>query len=640
VTHPRWRQDWQRPQTWPPAAPLVWIVLLLLLVTVLTVGSLNADPIWIDEYWSIYNAGGAHYGPLSPANIFARIANEDIWHVPLYYLLIAGWGHLVGWTPFALRGLSLLLGLLSIALAYRMGRDLHSPTAGIGAAVGIGASAYFLYYFHELRGYTLNVLLAMLAVWSYWRAIHDARPRWMIMLFFLTVLATLYAHYLATLILAGIGLYHLFIARKDARWWMIAAAGVLAFICFVPWLHVTLRAWGEASTPESVAQRDWGPNALTLNLLLVVVFGNGAAALPLLAGWFALPNSGLQWRDSPTFYGVFLLVAVLLITLLLNQLIALFVVLRYLLPLWPVLALLTGIGVATLYERHAIHPVLLLGLWVISGVWSTLTPSFMEPYLDMRLLSKTPWHQLQRQLDARFETGDTAVFLLPDETWYVWQDWVSDFYLHQLAQQGLTIELVESYPYITDREYRQAARALDAPHVWLGYFDNEGDKPLAWRSYDKALNERYTSCSTSLLLGGSSREGLYHLDLYTRIPETPDYPFGNQVGVDLVEPLSVRDNFLNVWIGLAIGGDIDPQAYSVGLHLLDAQGTIIMQRDFGLVEPGAQFRPYRCQQVLFDLSTVPAGEYELNALVYNWQTLERLESLTGESILLGAITTR
>jgi hypothetical protein len=120
---------------------LGWTVLILLCVTALAARGLDADAILIDEYWSVYNAGGAHYGPLSPGQIFERIATEDIWHVPLYYLLIAAWGNVAGWSAFALRALSLLFGVVSVALVYRVGRDMHSPLVGLAAAVTLDFSA-------------------------------------------------------------------------------------------------------------------------------------------------------------------------------------------------------------------------------------------------------------------------------------------------------------------------------------------------------------------------------------------------------------------------------------------------------------------------------------------------------------------
>jgi hypothetical protein len=595
------------------------ITLLLLLATWLGARGLNADPIWIDEYWSIYNAGGAHYGPLSPAEIFTRISTEDIWHVPFYYLIIAGWGSLVGWTHTALRVLSLLFGVLSIAMVYRLGRDLYSPLAGLGAAVAVGASAYYLYYFHELRGYTLNVLLSEIVLWSYWQTI-QRQSRYTLLVFFLSTLAILYTHYLAALVLVALGLYHLLFVRKDRLWWHLTGAAVIAGILFLPWVSVTLRAWREASAPDNVALRDWGPGALELNALLIYVFGNGTLALPLIAAWFALANNRVRAAFNAACnrggdkYGWFLLIALLILAFVLNMLISLFVVMRYLLPIWGILGLLVGIGVARMSQYRRL-PTLFLVVWAVSSIWSSLDPQFISRHIDTRLLSHTPWHQIAPQLAERMEQGDIAAFLLPDETWWVWQDWVHGFYLHEVQERGLNTQLVESYPQTPDRDYRRDAREFTTPRLWVGYHTN--NQPLAWWTYSEALIENYAFCPAPILLED------YQLDLYTRIPQNPSYQFGDQVGISLVEPLRIENGILQTTLGVAVGTEIDLQAYSVALHVMGSGETPLAQTDFGLLVPDSPLA-YRCDFRQIDISPLTSGEYTLYALVYEWQTDERL----------------
>lgn len=608
------------------------ITLLLLLATWLGARGLNADSIWIDEYWSIYNAGGAHYGPLSPTEIFTRIATEDIWHVPLYYLLVAGWGNLVGWSHTTLRALSLLFGILSIAMAYRLGRDLHSPLAGLGAAVAVGASAYYLYYFHELRGYTLNVLLSEIVLWSYWQTIQRRSDK-TLLVFFLSTLAVLYTHYLAALVLVAVGSYHLLFARKDRVWWRVTGTAILAGILFLPWFSVTLRAWREASAPDNVALRDWGPSTLELNALLIYVFGNGTLALPFIAGWFAMPKQRVGKafnvaRDrGEDRFALFLLIALLLLAFTLNLLISLFVVLRYLLPVWGVLGLLVGIGVARMRESRRL-PTLFMLVWVISGVWSSLNPNFITDYIDTRLLSHTPWHQIASALNSRVEEEDTAAFLLPDETWWVWQDWVHGFYLHDLQERGLVTQLVESYPQTLDRDYRRAARALNSSRLWLGYHTE--NPPLGWWTYSETLTENYALCPAPILLDN------YQLDLYAQTPQNPVYQFEDQVGISLVESLRIENGMLQVTVEITIGAEIDPQAYSVGLHIMGTGESPLAQDDFGLLAPNTPIA-YRCDFRQIDISELPSGEYTLYALVYEWQTNERLavDNITSDRLPLG-----
>jgi hypothetical protein len=44
------------------------------------------------------------------------------------------WGQVAGWTPFVARAFSLLMGVLTIAVVYRLGCLMAGKTAGLGAA--------------------------------------------------------------------------------------------------------------------------------------------------------------------------------------------------------------------------------------------------------------------------------------------------------------------------------------------------------------------------------------------------------------------------------------------------------------------------------------------------------------------------
>src|SRR5215216_3120094 len=112
-----------------------WLIPLMLLVFWLGARGLNADPIWSDEYYSIYSAGLGPFGPLTPAGIWERIAGYDPWHTPGFFTLLNLWGRLVGGNPPALRALAMLLALLALAWTYRLGRDVMTPRAGLYAAL-------------------------------------------------------------------------------------------------------------------------------------------------------------------------------------------------------------------------------------------------------------------------------------------------------------------------------------------------------------------------------------------------------------------------------------------------------------------------------------------------------------------------
>jgi hypothetical protein len=148
----------------------------LLLMFWLGARGLNADMIWWDEHWSLDSAGAAHYGPLSPIGVAGRIADKSIWDAPGYYMALNLWGGAVGWTPFALRALSLMCGLLAVAFTFRLGADLGGGLVGMISAFIMSLSGLLILYLHELRPYAMSVMFAAGGLWAYWRLIAHQTP--------------------------------------------------------------------------------------------------------------------------------------------------------------------------------------------------------------------------------------------------------------------------------------------------------------------------------------------------------------------------------------------------------------------------------------------------------------------------------
>ena len=147
---------------------LVLVTGILLLASALGMAGLNADPIWFDELSTITNIGtfDPPYGIIEVVDSVHAYAQND---VPLFFVLLSWWAGLVGWSQLALRYFPLLFGVLMIAFLYRLSADSLSKTAGILAAFLIGTNAFVLSYFHELRPYTLLMLLSVVHLWIYWR---------------------------------------------------------------------------------------------------------------------------------------------------------------------------------------------------------------------------------------------------------------------------------------------------------------------------------------------------------------------------------------------------------------------------------------------------------------------------------------
>jgi hypothetical protein len=79
--------------------------------------------------------------------------------------------------------------------------------------------------------------------------------------------------------------------------------------------------------------------------------------------------------------------------------------------------------------------------------------------------------------------------------------------------------------------------------------------------------------------------------------------------------------------------NLPQNTYSVAIHLVDDAGTLVSQADFPLPS-----RFYDCTMATIPLEDVPPGDYTVRALVYNWQSNERL--LSGEQDFVEVRTVR
>jgi hypothetical protein len=115
------------------------------------------------------------------------------------------------------------------------------------------------------------------------------------------------------------------------------------------------------------------------------------------------------------------------------------------------------------------------------------------------------------------------------------------------------------------------------------------------------------------------------VDLFTALkPDQGDAPlrFGTGIEQRFARPLQPASNqpgdllVLPVVLQTTMARDVPRGAYSTGLHIINADGQLVAQADYGLAEG--------CQTTDIALNGLPPGDYTVYAIVYNWQTGERL----------------
>lgn len=119
---------------------------------------------------------------------------------PLYFLMLRGWIGLAGQSEFAIRFLSLICGMISVALIIVLGTRLFNRPVGLIAGALLTFSAYHVWYSQEAKMYTLITLLVLAAIYCLRRGVEEGRIRFWIGVVICTSFA-MYAHILAALLI-------------------------------------------------------------------------------------------------------------------------------------------------------------------------------------------------------------------------------------------------------------------------------------------------------------------------------------------------------------------------------------------------------------------------------------------------------
>ena len=120
------------------------------------------------------------------------------------------------------------------------------------------------------------------------------------------------------------------------------------------------------------------------------------------------------------------------------------------------------------------------------------------------------------------------------------------------------------------------------------------------------------------------------VDLYAHLPDEATIQYEGILAGLVPAELPESDPLTIVW---SVDETIPMGKYSYGVHVSDTSGQLVMQFDEGLPNAGDV-----CTSVSLDWQSLPDGIYEVNLLVYDWQTGERLNGIDdSDQFLVGRI---
>lgn len=141
-----------------------WLIISLMLVVVLVAFGVRVHLLGAQSFW--YDEGVAYgHSQRSISDLIPALQNNV--HVPAYFGLLALYEDFAGSSEFALRSLSALFSVLSVAFAFALGKRLYGPVAGLAAALFVALNTFSIYYAQETRMYAMLAAVGAASMWVY-----------------------------------------------------------------------------------------------------------------------------------------------------------------------------------------------------------------------------------------------------------------------------------------------------------------------------------------------------------------------------------------------------------------------------------------------------------------------------------------
>src|SRR3954452_2460761 len=129
---------------------------------------LGAQSYWYDEAITVDLVHGSF------GHMLAGVHDHEA-TPPLYFALAWLWAHIFGDSETGLRSLSAVVGVLTVPVAYLVGREVAGRRTAVIVAAFAALSPALIWYSQEARSYALMVLLCALSLLFFVRALGETR---------------------------------------------------------------------------------------------------------------------------------------------------------------------------------------------------------------------------------------------------------------------------------------------------------------------------------------------------------------------------------------------------------------------------------------------------------------------------------
>lgn len=215
------------------------LILVISLGTILRLYDLGAESIWFDE------AGSIDLTMKDLPTLFSKS-----YYGPLYFLILKSWIRIWGISEFALRTLSVILGIGSIFSIYKVGKILFNAKVGLLSAFLLSISPMHIFYSQEIKHYSLLIFLTLLSMFFFIKLFKENHTKLYIYLSLINILLV-YTFLHSILIIVSQNVFFFVKSKGTKNRWIVSQFIVLTFflLWFVPVLMTSFNEpWIRVST--------------------------------------------------------------------------------------------------------------------------------------------------------------------------------------------------------------------------------------------------------------------------------------------------------------------------------------------------------------------------------------------------------
>jgi hypothetical protein len=218
-----------------------WLVIILVVASLLRLSGLTAFSLSNDELSALARLQFDSFGDLIKNGVYPDYHPAGVQVFMYYWTALFGTGEWIVRLPFA------LLGIGSVWLLYKLGREWFGPASGLAAAAGLAVLEYPVLYSQIARPYSPGLFFTLLAAYAWTRllfpgtsqSLHGKYKLNWTACFVFAVSATMYIHYFSFIfsgLLCLAGLF--FVDRKTLPYYLAAGAAIV--VLYIPHFDIFL----------------------------------------------------------------------------------------------------------------------------------------------------------------------------------------------------------------------------------------------------------------------------------------------------------------------------------------------------------------------------------------------------------------